>query len=219
MSKIDLKKSLRSRNQDAADANRKRFSAAKTVVLNIMSSPGAGKTSLLERMAEKLSGRARVFVIEGDCETERDADRLRAAGLEAVQIQTHGACHLDAIMIDKVLQNIDLDKIDLLIIENVGNLICPTGFDLGEDVRVVVASTTEGDDKPLKYPEAYHHGDVCVLNKIDLLAHVDFDVKDFEAGACRANEKLQFFHTSCRTGEGIDRWCDWVIDKIGASGG
>ena len=211
MTKIDLKKNVRSRNQQIADANRQRFAAAKTRVLNIMSSPGAGKTSLLEQMAPRLLPSLSIFVIEGDCETERDADRLRGVGLDALQIQTHGACHLDAIMIEKALDGIDLPHLDLLIVENVGNLICPTGFDLGEDLRVVVASTTEGDDKPLKYPEAYHHGHVCVLNKIDLLEHVTFDVPAFEAGARRANSNLRFFHASCTTGQGLDQWCHWLM--------
>ena len=210
MTEIPLQKSLFGRNQTEADSNRARFARAGLAVVNLLSSPGAGKTSLLEQTAACLKGRVRVFVVEGDLETERDADRIRAAGLPARQIQTHGACHLDAAAIDAALAGVDLKGYDLLLIENIGNLICPTGFDLGEDVRVVVASTTEGDDKPHKYPEAYHGADVCVLNKIDLLPHVPFRVESFLAAARRANPNLVFLQTSCTSGQGIDAWCEFL---------
>lgn len=210
MTEIPLKQSIYGRNQAEADCNRTRFARAGLTVVNLLSSPGSGKTSLLEQTAACLKGKKRIFVVEGDLETERDADRIRAAGLPARQIQTHGACHLDAASIDKALSDVDLSGYDLLVIENIGNLICPTGFDLGEDVRVVVASTTEGDDKPLKYPEAYHGADVCVLNKIDLLAYVPFRVEAFLAAARRANPNLRFLQTSCTTGQGIDAWCEFL---------
>ncbi|MCY2925255.1 MAG: hydrogenase nickel incorporation protein HypB [Planctomycetota bacterium] len=210
MTEIPLQKSLFGRNQAEADSNRQRFAQAGLAVVNLLSSPGAGKTSLLERTAACLKGKMRIFVVEGDLETERDADRIRAAGLPARQIQTHGACHLDAQSIDAALAGVDLNSYDLLLIENIGNLICPTGFDLGEDVRVVVASTTEGDDKPHKYPEAYHGADVCVLNKIDLLPYVPFHVEAFLAAARRANPNLLFLQTSCTTGQGIDAWCEFL---------
>ncbi|MCY2930728.1 MAG: hydrogenase nickel incorporation protein HypB [Planctomycetota bacterium] len=210
MTEIPLQKSVFQRNQAQADRIRRRFAQAGLAVVNLLSSPGAGKTSLLEQTAARLAGRRRIFVVEGDLETERDADRIRAAGLPARQIQTHGACHLDAESIEQALTDVDLNAYDLLLIENIGNLICPTGFDLGEDVRVVVASTTEGDDKPHKYPEAYHASDVCVLNKIDLLPYVPFRVEAFLAAARRANPGLVFFQTSCTTGEGIDAWCEYL---------
>ena len=215
MPEIPVGKNIYGRNDAIAQANRKRFQAAGVVAINILSSPGSGKTSLLERTSETLAGSIPIFAIDGDVETENDANRLRAAGLEAVQIQTHGACHLDARMIDDSLKGVDVDALKILFIENIGNLVCPSGFDLGETVRVVVASTTEGDDKPVKYPEAFHGAQVCVLNKMDLLPYVDFDVEVFEAGARRSNEDLKFIHTSCRTGEGVDVWCEWLKGLIG----
>ena len=210
MTEIPLEQNVYGRNQACADGNRGRFAKAGLVVLNLLSSPGAGKTSLLERTAAHIADERRIFVVEGDVETERDADRIRALGVEAKQIQTHGGCHLDAESVARALAGVDLGAFDLLLIENVGNLICPAGFDLGEDVRVIVASTTEGADKPVKYPEAYYRADVCVLNKIDLLAHVPFDVAQFEFAARRANEGLRLFRTSCTTDEGIGEWCTWL---------
>jgi len=216
MSEVKVEKNVYNRNQELAGQNRQRFQDAQTYVINMVSSPGSGKTSLIEQMGPRLtSAGSKVFVIEGDVETERDADRLRQLGIEAVQIQTHGSCHLDATKVAKVLAGVKLEEVDLLIIENVGNLICPTGFDLGEDLRVVVASTAEGDDKPVKYPAAYHKADVCILNKIDLLGHIDFDVQQFQSGARRAKPDLTIFHTSCRTLEGIELWCDWLRSRCG----
>lgn len=210
MGKIPIGKSVRSRNDEQAARNRRRFNESGLCVVNLLSSPGSGKTSLLERTAVHVADALHLLVIDGDVETERDAERLRAMGLEAIQIQTHGACHLDAMMIDAHLDGVDLGRFDLLVVENVGNLVCPSNFDLGEDLRVVVASTTEGDDKPLKYPEAYHTAQACVLNKIDLLPYVSFDLEAFEAGARRANDKLALLRTSCTTDEGIDAWCEWL---------
>jgi hydrogenase nickel incorporation protein HypB len=215
MSELKVKKNVYNRNQELAEQIRRRLQDAGAFGINMVSSPGSGKTSLIEQMGPRLAAAGcKIFVVEGDVETERDADRLRRLGIDVVQIQTHGSCHLDAAMIAKVLEGVKLADVDLLIIENVGNLICPTGFDLGENLRVVVASTAEGDDKPLKYPEAYHKADVCILNKIDLLEHIDFDVPQFEAGARRAKPDLKIFHTSCRTSKGIDAWCDWLLTQI-----
>ena len=219
MADIPVRKSVHSRNDEIARQNRERFREAGLCVVNLLSSPGSGKTSLLERTAERMKDSMRILVVEGDVETERDADRLRRAGLEAYQIQTHGACHLDASMVAAQLEQVDLALYDLLLIENIGNLVCPSNFDLGEDLRVVVASTTEGDDKPIKYPEAYHTADVCVLNKIDLLPHVQFDLAQFEAGARRVNAELEFLRTSCTTGQGVDAWCDWLRRQAGAASG
>ncbi|MCF7957375.1 MAG: hydrogenase nickel incorporation protein HypB [Phycisphaerae bacterium] len=212
---IQLKKNVYNRNQELADELRERFKKAGTYVINMISSPGSGKTSLIEKMAPRLNAGLKLFVIDGDLETERDADRLREVGIEAVQIQTHGSCHLDATMIGKALEGVALEAIDLLIIENVGNLVCPTSFDLGETLRVVVASTTEGDDKPLKYPASYHRAGVCIFNKTDLLPYVRFDVAQFEAAARRANGELKIFHTSCSTGQGIEELCQWLSDQVG----
>ena len=210
MSEIKVNQDVRSRNQQLAARNRQNFTRAGVFAINIVGSPGSGKTSLLEQTAARLGSSLRMLVIEGDIETERDAERIRAAKVPAIQIQTHGACHLDAAMIADSLTSTTLDDLDLLIIENVGNLICPVGFDLGEHLRVVVASTAEGDDKPIKYPEAYAAADVCVINKIDLLPHITFDTDQFTAAARRAKPDLQIFSTSCTTADGIDQWCAYL---------
>ncbi len=210
MARIPISQRVRGKNDEVAERNRVLFTEAGLCVMNVLSSPGSGKTSLLERTVVRLAESLRIMVIDGDVETERDAERMRALGVEALQIQTHGACHLDARRVAGELERFDPAAYDLLLIENIGNLVCPSAFDLGETVRVVVASTTEGDDKPLKYPEAYHTADACVLNKVDLLPHVTFDVEAFEAAAHQANEELALFRTSCITDEGIPEWCEWV---------
>ena len=215
MTEIPVGKNVYGKNDEQADRNRQLFREAGLTVVNLLSSPGSGKTSLLERTAGELKDSVRLLVIDGDVETERDAQRLRRLGLTALQIQTHGACHLDARRVAAQFEAVRLADFDLLLIENVGNLVCPSNFDLGEDARVVVASTTEGDDKPLKYPAAYHSADACVLNKIDLLPYVAFSVEQFEAAARRANENLVLLRTSCTTGEGIDAWCRWLLGQVG----
>jgi hydrogenase nickel incorporation protein HypB len=215
VAKIDVGRNVYGKNDERAEQNRRRLREAGVRAVNMLSSPGSGKTSLLERTAVHLKDRVRLLVIDGDVETERDADRLRQLGITALQIQTHGACHLDATRVAAELDKVRLADFDLLLIENIGNLVCPSNFDLGEDARVVVASTTEGDDKPVKYPEAYHSADACVLNKTDLLPYVAFNVEAFEAGARRANDRLRFFRTSCTTDEGIDAWCAWIAELAG----
>ena len=210
VAKIDVGRSVYGKNDARAEQNRRLFGELGLCAINLLSSPGSGKTSLLERTAVHLKDRLRLLVIDGDVETERDAERLRKQGLEAIQIQTHGSCHLDATRIAQQFDKVRLADFDLLVIENIGNLVCPSNFDLGETYRVVVASTTEGDDKPVKYPEAYHSADLCVLNKVDLLPYVRFSVEEFEAGARRVNERLRFMRTSCTTDEGIDAWCQWL---------
>lgn len=211
MSEIQMRKNIYGRNQELADQLREQLHAHQIMTLNMISSPGSGKTSIIELTGERLKDSLRMLVIEGDVETERDADRLRQRGIHAIQIQTHGACHLDVTMISEKLASVNLAQLDLLLIENVGNLICPTSFDLAEDFRVIVSSTTEGDDKPVKYPKAFHTADLCLINKIDLLPYTSFSMEEFEVGARRANNHLQFFRTSCKTSEGIDSWCDWLV--------
>jgi hydrogenase nickel incorporation protein HypB len=181
------------------------------LAVNLMSSPGAGKTSLLEILADRLKSRAGIAVIEGDIETERDAERIRAKGIPAWQITTGGACHLEAKMIGKVLPNLD-PAIDFLFIENVGNLVCPASYDLGEHLRCVLLSTPEGDDKPKKYPKAFTTSDCLVLTKVDLLAHVPFDMEKVKAEALDLNPKLKIFVTSAVTGEGIDGLIAFLLD-------
>lgn len=211
---IKLKKNVYGKNKELADKNRQLFDRNKIFVINMISSPGSGKTSLIEKIGPLVQSFAKVHVVEGDIETENDAQRLRDLGISATQIQTHGACHLDASMIEKALSEVDIAALDMVIIENVGNLVCPTSFDLGENMRIVVSSTTEGDDKPLKYPQAYHSADICVLNKIDLLPYVNCSTEQFEAGARRANAKIEIFHTSCVTADGIDQLCQRLKNAL-----
>ena len=179
--------------------------------LNIMSSAGSGKTTLLEQTIKRLRGRLGIGVIEGDVETAADAERIEAVGAPAVQIITQGNCHLEAHMVRAALAALDLEKIDLLCIENVGNLVCPANWTLGEDSRVVVVSTTEGDDKPAKYPHMFAVSEVMVINKTDLLPYVDYDMNAVKRFARAVNPALRIFELSCRTGEGLDAWCDWLV--------
>ncbi len=180
------------------------------LVLNLISSPGSGKTSLLERTLSDLAGEFRMAVIEGDLQTDNDARRVAASGAQAVQINTEGGCHLNSSMISEALQAIDLEHLDILFIENVGNLVCPTEFDCGEDAKVALLSVTEGDDKPQKYPYLFHKAKVMLLNKTDLLPYVDFDVQKAFAHARAANAELAVMEVSCRTHTGLDAWYDWL---------
>ncbi len=201
-------------NDQIAEANRARLEQAGVFGLNIMASPGAGKTSLIERTLPRLTERFRVGVIDGDIATSLDAERAAAAGAVSVQINTGGACHLDANMIAQALGSLPLEEIDLLIVENVGNLICPTGFQLGTHRNVLVSSVPEGDDKPYKYPSSFSRMDVLLLNKIDLLEVSDFDLARFRHGVEVINEQMAFFPLSCRTGEGLEAWVDWVVSQV-----
>jgi hydrogenase nickel incorporation protein HypB len=178
--------------------------------INVMSSPGSGKTTLLERTIERLSEQMGIGVIEGDVETTADAERIEAAGAETVQINTRGACHLEAHMIRAALDQMELDHINLLFIENIGNLVCPAAWNLGEDMRVVLASTTEGDDKPAKYPQMFAASEILVVNKLDLLPYVDYDLEKAKRQALAINPRLRIFEVSCRTGAGLDEWCAWL---------
>lgn len=197
-------------NDRLADENRARLDAARVLGLNLMASPGAGKTSLIEHTVRALSGRLRLAVIDGDIATSLDADRAAAAGATAVQINTGGECHLDAVMVQGALQQLDLPHLDLLIVENVGNLICPASFRLGTHLSVLIASVPEGDDKPYKYPGIYRGVDVLLINKTDLLPYVTFDMARFQKGVEMLNPGVQTFAVSCRTGEGLPAWLGWV---------
>jgi hydrogenase nickel incorporation protein HypB len=190
-------------NAQAAEAIRRELESRGILAVNLLSSPGAGKTTLLEALADRLKGRAKIAVIEGDIETERDAERIRARGVPAWQITTGGACHLEAKMIGKVLPSVPTD-IDFLFIENVGNLVCPAGYDLGERLRIVLLSTPEGDDKPKKYPKAFATADILLISKSDLRPHLAFDFKKARAEALALNPKLRVFVVSSVTGEGLD---------------
>jgi hydrogenase nickel incorporation protein HypB len=175
-----------------------------------MSAPGAGKTSLLVRSIPLLQNEFSIGVIEGDLQTKRDAQRVSALGVKVFQIQTGGVCHLDAVMVHSALHQFELDSLDLLLIENVGNLVCPAEFDLGEGARVMLLSITEGDDKPKKYPLMFRESRLLILNKIDLLAHVDFDIERAKSDALDINPNLEILEVSCRTGAGIEEWISWI---------
>jgi len=214
---IVLEDLLGTNKKIAADI-RAALGARGILAVNLMSSPGAGKTSLLERIVERLKPRARLAVIEGDIETERDAERIRAKGVPAWQITTGGACHLEAKMIGKLLPAVDPD-IAFLFIENVGNLVCPASYELGEHLRLVLLSTPEGDDKPKKYPKAFTTSDVLVLTKADLLPYLPFDVEKAKHEALELNPRLKVFVTSAVTGEGIEPLIDWLVERRGSLAG
>jgi len=205
-------------NDTLARANRDLLDRAGTYTINMMSSPGAGKTALLERTLERLRGRLRLGVLEGDVQTTLDADRLARFHIPLVQVNTDpgfgGECHLDANMVRSGLGELPLEDIDILIIENVGNLVCPAEFRVGEDVRVMVYSITEGEEKPLKYPLMFRSADLVLVNKVDLLEHLDFDLEQFLGNLDAVNPGVKTVLTSARTGQGVDEWCDWLGQRL-----
>ncbi len=200
-----------SANDLIALENRKLFDEHGIVTVNVMASPGAGKTSLILRSIEALRGRLRVAVIEGDVAGRVDADKVAETGTPVVQINTGGGCHLDAPQVQSALRQLPLDQIDLLFIENVGNLICPTGFALGEHVNMMIANVPEGHDKPIKYPGMFAAVDALVLNKIDLMPYIDFDPEAFRTAVRALNPDAPLFEVSCKTGEGIEMWAEWLL--------
>ncbi|HZF59505.1 MAG TPA: hydrogenase nickel incorporation protein HypB [Rubrobacter sp.] len=206
-------------NDALAQANRERFDAAGTYVINMMSSPGAGKTALLERTLEQLRGQLRLGVLEGDVQTTLDADRLARFHVPLVQVNTDsgfgGECHLDANMVRSGLAEMPLEEIDALVIENVGNLVCPAEFKVGEDARVMVYSVTEGEEKPLKYPLMFRSADLVLVNKVDLLEHLDFDLELFLGNLDAVNPGVGRILTSARTGRGVEEWCAWLQGRKG----
>lgn len=214
MSKVKVEQNLLKANEDVADELRKLFLEKNIKVINMISSPGAGKTTILEHSLEKMASKFNVAVIEGDILTSRDADRIEKLNIPVVQIETKGACHLDAKMITKVLDKLDLDNLDLIIIENVGNLVCPASFDLGEDAKVVVLSIAEGADKPAKYPSIFSKAKACVLNKIDLLPYSNFSMDDFYADLKQVNPNIKTFELAATKDIGIDEWVDWLEGLI-----
>ncbi len=212
--RIEVVEKIMSENERLASENLNLLNDAGILGLNLMASPGAGKTSLIENMLGALSTQLRIAVIDGDIATSIDADRAAAAGAVAVQINTGGECHLDAVMMKEALTQLNLDEIDLLIVENVGNLICPAEFKLGTHRSVLIASIPEGDDKPYKYPGMYRGVDALVINKIDLLPFVEFDMTYFKQGVQVLSPELVAFPLSCKTGEGLDLWINWVEDQV-----
>jgi len=211
---ISVVEKILSANDRLAQENRTRIDSAGVFSINIMASPGAGKTLLIEQTIRALQSKLRIGMINGDIATSLDADRAAAAGAQAVQINTGGECHLDAIMLQEALLRMDLSTIDLLIVENVGNLICPASFMLGTHKNILVASIPEGDDKPYKYPGMYRGADAVVINKIDLLPYVSFRMDYFQKGIEVLNPGVVQFQLSCRTGEGLDAWRDWLISQV-----
>ena len=210
MSNIPVIQNILSANDQVALENRQRFEQAGVFALNLMASPGAGKTSVILATSERLAPALRAGVIEGDLASSIDADKIAAAGMPVVQINTGGGCHLDAPMIKTALPNLPLDEIDLLFIENVGNLVCPANFQLGSHLNVVVASVPEGHDKPYKYPGMFTAADVVLLNKADLIDVFEFDVDYFRRGLLMLNETAPLFVLSCKTGRGVDEWVEWL---------
>src|SRR3990172_12351979 len=212
--RVPIVENILGANDRLAAKNRAAFDEAGVFSLNFMASPGAGKTSLIEMTVSELSQQLHLAVIDGDIATSLDADRAAAAGAVAVQINTGGECHLDAVMLHDALPQLDLSDFDLLIVENVGNLVCPASFQLGTHKSVLIASIPEGDDKPYKYPGMYRGVDALVINKIDLLPYVPFNMDYFRRGVEILNPGLITFPLSCRTGEGLDPWLDWLLGEV-----
>jgi hydrogenase nickel incorporation protein HypB len=214
MMEIKVLKDILSTNNQIAEQNRRLFTGKRIMAINLMSSPGAGKTTLILRTVAALKGKVLIGVIEGDVSSSIDAQKLGKEGVPVVQINTGGGCHLDAGMVNTALNNLPLDAIDILFIENVGNLICPGEFDLGEYLKVVILSTPEGDDKPHKYPLLFAKADALVVNKSDLLPHVTFDLEEFRRVFRGMNQGAALFTVSGTTGEGIKEWVTWVVQKL-----
>ena len=212
--KISVETDILAKNNRLAAGNRALFTAKGLFVLNLVSSPGSGKTTILERTLTDLRETFRCAVIEGDQQTDNDAVRIAATGVPVKQINTGAGCHLDAHMVGHAVEGFELDNLDLLLIENVGNLVCPAAFDLGENHKVVVLSVTEGEDKPLKYPQMFHAADVMLLNKVDLLPHLDFDVESCKEMARRVSPGITIFEVSSRTGVGMAAWYGWLAQRI-----
>jgi hydrogenase nickel incorporation protein HypB len=214
MRKVEVITQVLNANDNAAAENRELLSSHQVLAVNLMASPGAGKTSLILQTAKAFAGRVRTGVIEGDVASRIDADKVARADIPVVQINTGGECHLDALTVQKALKSLPLDEIDILFIENVGNLICPVEFKLGEEIRVVVASVPEGDDKPYKYPGIFTAVDAVVLNKIDLIPYVDFSVDAMRQAVSSLNPRAELFEVSCRTGDKVTTWAQWLESLV-----
>ena len=211
---VQIEQDILGKNDQYAGANRSWFQAQGILALNLVSSPGSGKTSLLTRSIQDLKDQYPLAVIEGDQQTSHDADRIRATGVPALQINTGKGCHLDAHMVGHAIESLALAPRSLLFIENVGNLVCPAAFDLGEAHKVAILSVTEGEDKPLKYPDMFHAADLLLLNKIDLLPYLDFDVEQCIGYARRVNPDIQVLQVSARSGEGLEAWYAWLRERM-----
>ncbi|MBW2474210.1 MAG: hydrogenase nickel incorporation protein HypB [Deltaproteobacteria bacterium] len=211
---IRVEEDLLAKNNRLAAGNRQLFTSSHLLVLNLVSSPGSGKTSLLERTLADLKRRFKFSVLEGDQQTTNDADRIAATGVPVKQLNTGAGCHLDAHMVGHGVESFDLAETDILMIENVGNLVCPAAFDLGEDHKVTVLSVTEGEDKPLKYPQMFQACDLMLINKIDLLPYLNFDLEQCKAFARQINPRIEIMELSCQTGAGMQQWYDWLMAGV-----
>jgi hydrogenase nickel incorporation protein HypB len=220
MSLITIERKVLEKNDLIALENRKLFEHKKIFVINLISSPGSGKTSLIEKTISGLKGKHRIGVIEGDIQTDLDAQRIDSLGIPVVQIVTNGACHLDSMLVRDAFKRFDSVDLDILIIENVGNLVCPAGYDLGENMKIVISATTEGEDKPLKYPTIFRNSQAMIINKIDLLPYLSnqnlqfnnllYNIEKLRNNSISINPDIKIFETSCMSGEGIKDWCDWL---------
>ena len=211
---IKIEKKILSENEKISIENSLYLSMKKILCLNIISSPGSGKTTILTRTINKLKDKIKIGVIEGDIQTDIDAQRIKETEAPVIQINTEGACHLSAAQVSKALKELPVDNLDLIIIENVGNLVCPSAFELGETGKIAVLSVAEGDDKPAKYPTIFAKSKALLINKIDLLEHVDFDIDRAMADAGRLNKDIKIFPISAKTGEGMDAWNNWLIEEV-----
>jgi hydrogenase nickel incorporation protein HypB len=214
--KVKVVKKVLDANDRIAEENRKLFDGHKIYVINLMSSPGAGKTSLVEQTIKAIKGKYKIAVIEGDIQDTYDADRIAKLKIPVVQINTGGACHIDGNMIRETFPSFDLNKIDLLIVENVGNLVCPAEFKIGENIKVMLLSTPEGADKPAKYPLMFQESAALLINKMDLISYVDFDLKKARRDSLSLNKKLKIFEVSCKTATGLEAWIAWLTQQIDA---
>ena len=211
---VKVMKNILGENDKIAADNRKLFAEKNITVINLMGSPGSGKTSLLEKTLSKLAEKINVAVIEGDLFTVKDAERIERQNISVVQINTAGGCHLDAAMVKRAAESLNLDELDLIIVENVGNLVCPAEFDVGENFKAVVLSITEGDDKPLKYPLIFKESAVTLLNKIDLLPYTNFNLENARADLTTIHPNIKIIETSCTTGAGLDDFCNWILKEV-----
>lgn len=212
--KISVVRNILEANERIAEQNRDLFNENNLFVINLMSSPGAGKTTLLEKTIDALKGDLRIGIIEGDIQSSEDAQRIAQKGVPVVQINTGGACHLDGNMIRDTFPEFNFKEMDLLVVENVGNLVCPAEFKVGEDFKVMILSVTEGDDKPAKYPLMFHESKVLLINKTDLLPYVDCSVEKIHKDSLKINPDLDIFEISCKTGKGLEAWYEWVKDAV-----
>jgi hydrogenase nickel incorporation protein HypB len=217
MKTISVVRNVLEANDRIADQNRALFDEHGLFVINLMSSPGAGKTTLLEKTIDALKPEMRIGVIEGDVQSSRDAERIAQKGVQVVQINTDGACHLDGNMIRDTFDSLDFTELDLLVVENVGNLVCPAEFKVGEDLKVMILSVTEGEDKPAKYPLMFRESGVLLINKIDLVPHLDIRLEDFRREALSVHPELTIFEVSTKTGEGLEGWFDWLRSRVRTS--